>query len=66
MRPLTGSPFSSIKRTQKSLRPGLLITAPRMMFLPLFSVRRFGDDVIHYHASVVEEVDGILAVEPPH
>ncbi len=26
----------------------------------------FGDDVVHHHAPVVEEIDHILAVEPPH
>src|SRR5665213_1369723 len=37
---LIGAPFSSIKRTQKSLKPGPLITAPRITFLPLLSVSR--------------------------
>src|ERR1017187_5203050 len=35
---LTGLPFSSTKRTQKSLRPGPLMTAPRRTFFPLWSV----------------------------
>src|SRR5574344_1242394 len=36
----TGLPFSSINLTQKSLIPGPLITAPRRMFTPFFSVMR--------------------------
>ena len=37
---LTGVPFSLRKRTQKSLIPGPLMMAPRMMFLPFFKVSR--------------------------
>src|ERR1017187_2942154 len=37
---LTGAPFSSIKRTQKSLRPGPFTTAPRRMLRPLSRVSR--------------------------
>src|SRR5690348_974602 len=37
---LTGFPFSSRKRTQKSLIPGPLITAPLIIFFPLLSVKR--------------------------
>ena len=36
----TGCPFSSMKRTQKSLIPGPLMTAPRKILRPFFRVRR--------------------------
>src|ERR1044072_4265657 len=37
---LIRSPFSSRKRRQKSHIPGPLITAPRIIFFPLLSVKR--------------------------
>ena len=37
---LTGAPFSSRRRIQKSLIPGPLITAPRIIFFPFFKVSR--------------------------